>query len=269
MILEVVKSAASHLLAAVTPTPPDGFVDMLFDAEWNVANAAYIMPTIVVALFLAGVGLPLPEDIPLTLTGFTTYKQSGDQFDLLHYAVAFCIVTVPILLGDMCTWYMGRRWGFELRDRVRFIRRALTDKRMRKVQGWFDHYGNFTVFLGRQVAGVRFVTFFSAGAMRMSLSKFMLFDFLGCLVSVPVWLLLGGLAARHGKEWLDVASKKVGSGFLIASVLIVAGFYVFLRIRSARRAKAGAAPTLIPEAPLATDSVVNENHEELSRAQNQ
>jgi membrane protein DedA with SNARE-associated domain len=132
---------------------------------------------------------------------------------------------------------MGRRWGFGIRDRVKIMRTMLTEARMRRVQGWFDNYGNWTVFLGRQLAGVRFVTFFSAGTMRMPWLKFILFDFLGCFVSIPVWFALGALAAIYGQEWLEVASRYAGGGLITAALIAIAIFLIVVKVRSIKRAR--------------------------------
>jgi membrane protein DedA with SNARE-associated domain len=213
----------------------------LFDPQWNQDNATIIWPVICGILLLTGVGLPLPEDIWLTLAGFSAYKQAGDEFVWYYYVAAFVAVTVPILVGDTGAWWLGRRFGFGIRDRIKFMRKVLTEKRMRKVQGWFDNYGSWTVFLGRQVAGVRFVTFFSAGTMRMSLGRFLLFDFLGCFVSIPIWLTLGGLASVYGREWLEKASQTVGGGLLAAGVVALVVLIIVVKIRARKRAKRDAA----------------------------
>jgi membrane protein DedA with SNARE-associated domain len=209
----------------------ESIVSAVFDPVWNAQNRVAIWATIVVVLFLSGFGLPAPEDLPLTLSGFTTQMQIGERSSVWPFVVAFGTVTVPILLGDLVAYGMGRRWGFAVRDRFRLLRGALTDARLEKVQGWFSRYGSFTVFLGRQVAGVRFVTFFTAGVMRMPVWKFVLWDFMGCLVSVPVWLTLGALAARYGREWLDAASRTVGSTFLVVVVALAAGLFLFAKLR--------------------------------------
>ena len=214
-----------------------GIVANFFDPGWNSTHRTLIWGSIFAILVLAGLGLPLPEDVPLTVSGFTTFKQAGDHFNFVNYLVTFAWVVGPILCGDMLTYSIGRKWGFALPARVHFIGRLLPEKRMARVQRWFDQYGNFTVFLGRQIAGVRFVTFFSAGAMRMPLGKFLLFDFLGCLVSVPVWLTLGTLAAIHGKDWLDTASRKVGHTFLLSAVGLFFLFYIVMKFRASRKAK--------------------------------
>ncbi len=207
------------------------FIAAVFDPSWNLAHRTVIWGSILSVLFMSGLGLPLPEDVPLTLAGFTTFKQSGELFVLWHFAVAFGAVVIPILAGDLIAYSMGRRFGFGLRDRIGVLRRILSDKRLRRVQHWFDNYGSFTIFLGRQVAGVRFVTFFTAGTMRVPPARFVLFDFLGCLVSVPVWLTLGVLASRYGELWLHTALRKVGGGFMIGALLAFGILLLIVKLR--------------------------------------
>ncbi len=243
-VVQVLVTAAE----TVDRGPVARIVAALFDPAWNVENGATIWTIIIFTLLLSGVGLPLPEDIPLTLAGFTTFKQAGDRVVFWHYVVAFWTVTAPILVGDVIAYSLGRRFGFGLRGTFRPLGRLLSDKRMARVQRWFDNYGSFTIFLGRQVAGVRFVTFFTAGTMRVPLHKFVFFDFLGCLVSVPVWLGLGVLASRYGEEWLHTAMKKVGSGFLLGVIAAIAIFILVVRLRGNVRQR-GAVVAAGGEAP--------------------
>ena len=213
----------------------------LFDPAWNQEHATTIWPAIMAILAATGVGLPTPEDIWLTLAGFSAYKQAGDRFVWYYFVAAFFACSFANLVGDSGAWFLGRKFGFGIRDRVKFMKRILTEKRMRRVQGWFDNYGNWTVFLGRQVAGVRFVTFFSAGTMRMPLPKFLLFDFLGCFISIPIWLTLGALASIYGREWLDTASRNIGGGMFITAIVAVVVTLIVIKVRAAKRSRKHAA----------------------------
>lgn len=217
-------------------------IEHVFDPAWNAAHRAVINAGIVVVLFISGLGVPLPEDIPLSAAGFTTFKQSGDVFVWWRYLVTFCMVVVPILLGDVCAWGMGRRYGLPLRDKIKFLRRALNDQRVARVQRWFQHYGGAAVFLGRQMAGVRFVTFFMAGVMKVSLPRFLFWDFMGCVVSVPIWLTLGTLAAVYGRQWLHTATRTVGSTFMIVVLVAIAALVLITKLRSSRSAQVAVQP---------------------------
>jgi membrane protein DedA with SNARE-associated domain len=212
----------------------DRLVTAVFDPAWNEEHRLAIGGVILAVLFLSGVGLPLPEDIPLTLAGFTIMKQAHDVFVPGHFAVAFVLLAIPILGGDIIAYTLGMRYGLGLTERFHILRRVLTEARRRRVQHWFDRYHAFAVFMGRQVAGVRFVTFFTAGSMRVPLSKFVSFDFLGCLVSVPVWLTLGALASRFGEPWARGAMHRVGNGILVVAAAIILLFFVITRLRKRR-----------------------------------
>jgi membrane protein DedA with SNARE-associated domain len=209
-------------------------IAIAFDPAWNLEHRFVIFAAIMGLLFLSGVGLPLPEDIPLTLAGFTTIKQTNDQFLPAYYLMTFALVVIPILLGDLVAYGLGRRYGLGLRERVGILRRTLSPARLARVHAWFDRYGAFAVFLGRQVAGVRFVTFFTAGTIRMPLPKFVAFDFLGCVVSVPIWLTLGTLASRYGEAWLHAAMSRASQVILLVVVLLVIVFTVVTKLRNGR-----------------------------------
>jgi membrane protein DedA with SNARE-associated domain len=236
-----VLSPAVALALANTAAEPgahcgfaERFIAIAFEPEWNLEHRLVIFAAIVGLLFVSGVGLPLPEDIPLTLAGFTTIKQANDHFVLGHFLTTFVIVVIPILLGDLIAYGLGNRYGLGLRERISILRRTLSPPRLARVQAWFDRYGAFAVFLGRQVAGVRFVTFFMAGSMRVPLPKFVGFDFLGCLVSVPVWLTLGALASRYGEAWLHAAMGRASHTILLIAVVLIVVLALVTKLRNRR-----------------------------------
>ena len=238
MLVSAVTVALANAALAATPEAQADvaarFIGAAFDPAWNVEHRFVIFGAIALVLFLSGVGLPLPEDIPLTIAGFTTIKQAHDQFVFVHYVTTFVVVVIPILLGDLMAYGLGSRYGLGLPERIGMLRRLLSARRLARVRRWFDRYGPFAVFLGRQVAGVRFVTFFTAGSMRMAVPRFLAFDLLGCVVSVPIWLTLGTLASRYGEVWLHAAMSRASRTLLLVVVLLVVALAVVTKLRSGR-----------------------------------
>ena len=221
-----------------SPGVVENVLAVAFDPAWNVEHRFTIFASLMLLLLLAGVGLPLPEDIPLTLAGFTISHQTQGQFVPGYFLAAFALVVVPIIFGDLIAYAMGRRFGLGLGQRIVLFRRLLTPVRLLRVQAWFTRYGAFAVFLGRQVAGVRFVTFFTAGAMRMPVPKFVAFDLLGCMVSVPIWFTLGALASRYGERWLHHAMNTASHTILLAVLAFAALLVLYVRLK--RRARSAA-----------------------------
>lgn len=141
-----------------------------------------------VALFVilvsCGVGIPLPEDIPLITAGFLAYNGT------LELGWAIGVSMVAILLGDTIIYYIGYHWGLSILNRP-LMRRLLPESRLERVRRYFNRFGDRTIFFARFIVGLRAATFWAAGTLKVRYAKFLLFDFLAALISVPAFVLLG------------------------------------------------------------------------------
>ena len=144
-------------------------------------------------LFACGLGLPLPEDIPLLLGGY--FVAQGKMNLVIASVLAWC----GIIGGDCVLYYFGRRYGLEI-TRVPFVGKHLTKERILKAEELFENYGLWVVAIGRMFAGIRGAMVVAAGATRFSFLKFVIADGLAAIVS-------GGLFVALG-YW---AGKKLGS----------------------------------------------------------
>jgi len=196
----------------------------------------YALALIFFLLFLAGCGLPLPEDIPLTFTGILigvkdVQAQYGGFWPTILVVGAMCYSA--ILVGDLVAYGLGHRYG---RSVMRYppFKWGMSAKRMARLEKWFGKFGNFTVFLGRMVAGIRFLTFLTAGMARMPLSTFVLWDSLAALVTVPAWLFLGYFLGTHFHEivrWTGRIGTTTWIAAAVVAVALVAAYLVFRRKR--------------------------------------
>ena len=191
-----------------------------------------------ILLFLAGCGLPMPEDIPLVFTGIliglpSTQSLYGGWIPAMLVASVVCYTS--ILTGDVVAYTLGRRYGHAI-SRVPPFKWAMSKKRIDRLDRWFVRFGNWTVFFGRMVAGIRFVTFVMAGMARMPLHKFIAFDTLGAVVTVPAWICLGYILGTHFQriaEWMSMVSTT--TWIVLASVVLV--FVGYRWVRRARRTR--------------------------------
>ncbi len=170
-------------------------------------------------LTLCGLGLPVPEDIPLLLSGFLSHM--GNM--RLHLAIG--VAMVAVLLGDTFIFLIGRRWGLSLLQH-RFVRPILPEERLEKVRRYFNRYGDFTIFFARFIVGLRAATFWAAGTLKVPYYKFLLFDGLAALLSVPFFVLLGwyfGDEIEMALHWLDRIEKVI----LVVAVVAIASFVLW------------------------------------------
>jgi len=193
-------------------------------------------------LFVSGAGLPIPEDIPLTFTGILlSLPHTADAFGGFVPALLILglLLYTAIISGDLIAYGMGRRFGGDLAAWP-VLRRALSPRRRARMERWFARYGNWAVFLGRMMAGVRFVTFVSAGIARMPVHRFVVFDSLASLVTVPAWVLLGYVIGTHFDQLVVWMSRVNTTTWVVAAAGVVAFFIIRRSLRRSRERRRAA-----------------------------
>lgn len=183
---------------------------------------------VVGALLAAGLGLPIPEDLSLLTAGYLAYR--GDE--ALWVVLPVCLVA--LLAGDASLYWLGRHFGERITQH-RFLRHHLTPRRLARVERHFEHHGAKTVFLGRFAAGARGLFFLTAGAMRVGFARFLVFDGLGAVISVLLWVLLGWRFGDQIDRLRHVVHRVENLG-LIALAAILAAWVI---ARVVRRRLAG------------------------------
>ena len=173
-------------------------------------------------LFACGLGLPLPEDIPLIIAGALLCTDA--QSWVITAIAAWC----GIIGGDIVLYSMGRRFGLEI-TRVPFIGKHVTRERIESVRDLFEQYGVGVVAFGRMIAGIRGAMVICAGTIRFNFIKFIIVDGLAAIVSGGLFMLLGHWIGEQLND--PVAQKKIHEFkefFLAGGVLLVLGFVLFI-----------------------------------------
>jgi len=208
---------------------------------WTALNAIdpqYALLVVFLLLFLAGCGLPLPEDIPLTFTGIllglpVTQRLYGGLVTSAIVIGAVCYTA--IITGDLVAYWLGKRYGRTI-SRYPPFKWAMPEYRLKRLDRWFERFGNWTVFFGRMVAGIRFVTFAVAGMAHMRLSRFIFYDSLAALVTVPAWILLGYVVGTHFQQILEWMSRVSTTTWILVGAGIV-GFLIWRYLRRRRKGR--------------------------------
>jgi len=187
-------------------------------------------------LVVCGLGLPLPEDIPMAACGYLIWEGS------MRTMPAFMVAFIGVLAGDSILYFIGRRLGPAVLERQRLFR----ERRVRRVRAYFRKYGPKFIFFARFVLGIRAAVFFTAGALRVPYRTFLLLDGLAALVSIPVWMALGyGLGHWYGTEMTAVLTQLAGYRHvlvIVISVLVLAFTVRWIwRVRKLARASASRA----------------------------
>jgi membrane protein DedA with SNARE-associated domain len=184
-------------------------------AWWGAALTSFLL------LFGCGLGLPMPEDIPLILSGAFLCT------DAPTWLIVGFLNWAGIIGGDVCLYFLARRYGMNIR-RMPLVGKHITDARLVRVQALFDKYGVGAVAIGRVFAGIRGVMVIVAGTIKFNFWKFFIADSLAAIVSGGLFMLLGYYV---GQNLNDAMIKKYQHYFLMGAVVLalVFGAYLFWR----------------------------------------
>lgn len=185
-------------------------------------------------LVVAGLGVPIPEDLVLLASGAICHRADGS----LPLTIAVCYVGV--LGGDCLVFLSARRFGSALLER-RAFRGLLPPARRKRIERMFERRGAAVIFLARHVVGVRAAVFAVAGMHGMPLPRFLFWDALGACISVPLMTSLGFVASQH-VDRVARGVHEVGSwvGALVAlAVAAYASWVLWKRSRGEARSPLG------------------------------
>ena len=192
--------------------------------------AEYSYVGVFLFLIACGLGFPAPEEIALIGGGYAIYLDDPNSWSKAWLMVL--VAMVGVIVGDSILWWIGRRVG-ENPGKVPLIGRHLTPQRMRRARAMFRKHGAKAVFFGRFLFGIRAVTFFVSGSLRVPLTTFVIMDGLAALLTVPASILL----AWHFGGELEQAAAWIGrvDGVVLGFAVVAGAVFVILFLRRRKR----------------------------------
>jgi membrane protein DedA with SNARE-associated domain len=139
-----------------------------------------------VILLLCGMGLPLPEDIALLAGGFLVHR------GVIRYPITLGVALLGVVAGDNSLFFLGRRFGTGL---VRYfgLNRPGSKAQIDRIRAFMRRHGHRAIFYARFLAGLRALIYLTAGSFGVTPLRFLSYDLLGAIISVPVVVSIGYL----------------------------------------------------------------------------
>jgi membrane protein DedA with SNARE-associated domain len=197
-----------------------------------IASSPYL--GIFVTLGVAGLGVPLPEEIPLVSAGVLAHQ------GVIRWWLALPVCIAGVLVGDIGLYWIGRHWGDRALS-LPLVRRILDPARRDRLETAYRQRGALIVFGARHVAGVRGAAFLTAGIVRLPFWKFLLADGTAIAYGIPLTFTLAYLFSEH-VHLLLAELHRVERWLAVLALLGAAGWIAFALHRRGRRALGEARP---------------------------
>ncbi|GGI44965.1 putative membrane protein YbfM [Paenibacillus marchantiophytorum] len=135
-------------------------------------------------LALGIIGLPVPDEILMTIVGYLS------SMGLLLFPLSLAVSFFGAMTGMLCSYALGRKFGKPLLWKYgKWIK--LTSKRLEKTETWFERYGPWAICIGYYIPGLRHLTCYLAGVSAMSPRKYLLYSGMGAMVWCAIFISIG------------------------------------------------------------------------------
>jgi membrane protein DedA with SNARE-associated domain len=177
------------------------------------------------AMVLESACIPLPSEVIMPFGGYLAW--AGD----LSLWMVVVMGTLGNIVGSLVAYYLGKFGGRAvILWYGRFVH--LSERHLQMAEHWFDKRGEWAVFVGRLLPGIRTFISLPAGIARMSVLKFTLFSAIG---SLPWVAALGYAGYKLGQDWEQM--KQYTHPLLYVAVAVVMVFVGLLVYKSRQKVR--------------------------------
>lgn len=154
--------------------------------QWVISLVSdYLYVGIFTAALLETIFPPIPSEAIFPLAGYLVSQNKMPFFHVIGLGITGAAGST---IGAIVIYLVALKVGRERLARyLKYVR--ITDKHIKKVDGWFAHHGEKVILFGRMIPGIRELVSIPAGFHKMSMLRFLIFTFAGsCVWSVSLSL---------------------------------------------------------------------------------
>jgi membrane protein DedA with SNARE-associated domain len=185
---------------------------------------------IILFLIGTGVGLPIPEEVPIIAAGVAA------SVGTLNPWLAYGACLIGALVGDCALYGIGYHFGHNLAKLHPRLAQLLHAEHEQKIEQMLRRHGLKVLFFARFLVGIRGPIYLTVGVLRMRFRQFLLVDAVCATVVVSAFYGLSYLFGNVIAEWIH--HTEVWLTILVLVGLAIAGV-VWLKRRWMAKLEAG------------------------------
>src|SRR5262245_45491069 len=181
----------------------------MFEQSVALWIAQYGYPAIFLMLVAGIVGLPVPDQLLLFVSGYLVLTNS------LHLLPTIGVAILGSICGITASYWLGRGSG------ARLLKLALDSKQQETVHAWFNRFGAWTLVFGYFIPGVRNVIGFISGSMRLRIGRFAPFAYAGAVISSITCVSAGYLFGMQAASVLGSIQRVALLSLVLPGILVL------------------------------------------------
>lgn len=136
---------------------------------------------------------------------------------MFNIGIVFVFSLAGDLIGDITFYVLGYKFGMGFVKHLgKYI--GVTEKLVLRVKKYFSQHGGKTIFIVKTTVGLCWVTFITAGIVKMNFKKFLKYSFYGGLVWSSFLVALGYF---YGYLWRRIGEYIEWIGWLVFALALI------------------------------------------------
>ncbi|AJY76885.1 DedA family protein [Paenibacillus beijingensis] len=162
-------------------------------------------------LFAESLALPFPGELAMAISGHMATLGSFNIPFIMFFSY------IGAISGTTLTYYLGYKLGKPFFDKYgKFF--FLNQARMDKITKWFDQYGSKIILISYFVPGLRHFTGYVSGILKVRLRIFFVFNYIGGLLWVITYVMIGKLFGQKIEQLLHTVSHYSTAAIIAAAI---------------------------------------------------
>ena len=171
------------------------------------------------------VGLPIPDETLLTLSGYLVFK--GELSFIPTFLTAFsgsiCGISLSYAIGRFGGYRFLHKYGHKLH---------VTDERLGKVDLWYERVGKWMLMIGYFIPGVRHLMALVGGTSKMKYRVFAAYAYSGGILWSLTFVSLGYYL---GDSWAEVRHHRLLFAMIAAFIFSLILIFWYVKSRPAKQ----------------------------------
>ena len=165
------------------------------------------------------IGLPLPGELLMSYAGFLVYQGR------LNWALSIIVASGGIFGGITISYFIGSVLGYPFFKKYgHYVH--ITPARLQGAEGWYEKYGNNLIVAAYFIPGIRHITGYFAGIVKMPYRRFALRAYVGALIWASFFITLGKVIGPDWAQHQGALEKylMLGAGIVFLSIFIFVAY---------------------------------------------
>ena len=149
--------------------------------------------------------------------------------DILNIWLVMLVLYSGGILGDNISYLLGRKYGLAFYSKlknVRFLSKIINRSNLKRGVKFFKKYGAVSVFFGRLLGPVSWITPFVVGTYKLEYRKFLPYEIMGALIGIGQFIIVGYFFGRHFDFVLQVIETYIFVLIFLFIILFLLYYYL-------------------------------------------